>query len=155
MKRKDEDAGITKLLFQENVAISGVKWDVLIPLPANADVCMEAIGITDFGDSDDKWDADFNTIVEHLVGNNTYSIFSVDPRTGDQESCDNSKIADIQSFLAYVDHLDLVISIAGPKTLRFTRGHAIFWLSGFEKRDIESLPFALEPLRNDQIATLF
>jgi hypothetical protein len=147
--------GITKLLFQGNIDISGVKWDVLIPLPANADVCMEAIGITDFSDSDDKWDADFNTIVEHLIGNNTYSIFSVDPRTGDQESCDNSTVADIQSFLANIDHLDLVITIADKKILRFTRGHAIFWLSRFDRRDIESLPFTLEPLRNDQIGELF
>lgn len=155
MKRKDEDVGITKLLFQENVDISGVKWDVLIPLPANADVCMEAIGITDFGDGDDKWDADFNMIVKHLIGSKIYSISSVDPQTGDQEPYDNSIIADIQSFLANIDHLDLVITVAEKKILRFTRGHAIFWLLGFEKHDIESLPFTLEPLQNDQIVTLF
>jgi hypothetical protein len=147
--------GITQILFQENVCVSGVQWDVLIPLPANDDACMRAVGITDFDDGDDKWDADFNTIVEHLVGNDTYSITSVNPRTGHQETYDNSKITDIQSFLANIDHLDLVITGAGTRTIRFTRGHAIFWLAGFEKRDIESLPFTLALIRNDKMKELF
>ncbi|MBU4460696.1 MAG: hypothetical protein KJ579_09020 [Verrucomicrobia bacterium] len=116
---------------------------------------MRAIGINDFDDADDEWDADFNAIVDHLVGNIRYSISSVDPLTGQVEQLDDFTAERIQSFLAYVDHLDLVINVAGTRTIRFTRGHKIFWLAGFARHDIESLPFALEPTQNARIGELF
>ena len=51
---------IGKILIQEDVPIAGTMYDVLIPLPANADECMRAIGITDFDDADAEWDSLLN-----------------------------------------------------------------------------------------------
>ena len=59
--------GITKILIQDDVCIGDIQYDVLIPLPANADVCLKGIGINEFDDADDQWDVDFCRILECLI----------------------------------------------------------------------------------------
>lgn len=39
----------------------------LLPQPADADACLEAAGFTVFGDSDDKWDEDFDALISALL----------------------------------------------------------------------------------------
>ena len=59
---------ITKILIQYDTRVGDELYDVLLPLPANVDACMKAIGIENFDDADDKWDEDFLNLLRTLVG---------------------------------------------------------------------------------------
>ena len=145
---------ITKILVQYGVSVEDKSYDVLIPLPANADTCLQRLGIDDFDDADDNWDADFLRVLETLIGGHDYYIVSADPETGKEDLIDSGKLSDIQKFLAFNDNVHLVI-VSGAKTIKFTRGHEILWLSGFEDNAINSLPYTLEIINNNRIKELF
>jgi hypothetical protein len=146
--------GITKVLAKSAVAAGKKVYDVLIPLPANADVCLKSIGIEEFGDADETWDADFCRILRTLIGNEPYSVAAVDPATGEIEPIASATIADLQEFLAYCDHINFVITV-GDSSITFTHGHEILWLSGFSKLAIMSLPYHIETVENERIGELF
>ena len=146
--------GITKILLQENVRVGSQNYAVLIPLPANPDVCMRSVGITDFGDGDDQWDADFCYILESLVGGKSYHVAVMNPQTLATEVLETKRLADIQGVLAYNDHMNLVI-VSGARSISFTRGHEIMWLNGFQKNELSSLRFPVEIIHKAKLAELF
>lgn len=146
--------GITKILLQYDVCVGEDRYDVLIPMPANTDVCMNEIGIDDFDDADDQWDRDFRDILGSLIGENSCHVMSVDPETGREESLAEVNLANIQGYLAYNDCSHFVI-VSGKKTIRFTRGHAILWLAGFDRNEIMPLGFKVEVISNKRMKDLF
>ena len=146
--------GITKILIRRGVHAGAKVYDTLIPLPADSDACLQAIGIEEFDDSDDSWDADFCSILERLVDGEGFSVATWEPETGVSEIIDSARLSDILGYLAFADHVDLVI-VLGGRGIRFTRGHAILWLEGFPEDTINALPFPLEATDNDRIAELF
>jgi hypothetical protein len=146
--------GITRILLKWGVTRRGKGYDVLIPLPANADACLAKIGITDFEDADDSWDADFLRLLEVLFGKGACSIAWVDPATAETEPAHSAGLADIQGMLAACDHMNVTIS-SDDRHVTFTRGHLILWLQGFSHSTLESLPFSVEATENDRIGDLF
>lgn len=134
--------------------MAGRVYDTLIPLPADSDACLQAIGIEDFDDSDDCWDANFHSILENLVDGEEFSVTAWHPATGESELVDSAQLSDIVSYLACADHMHFIIA-SGKRTIRFTRGHAILWLEGFSQDRMNTLPFPIETTDNDRIAELF
>ena len=140
--------------MKNGVDIGGRVFDVIIPLPANSDECMKNIGINDFDDADDEWDNDFLAILTSLIDGQEYSISTTGWTSKDRESLGTARLSDIQSLLAYYDHVDFVISVRDRK-ITFTRGHEILWLEGFENSKLHSLNFEIEESRNERIKELF
>lgn len=77
--------GIKKLFWQSDIVIESDPYDLLIPLPANADACIQKYaGIIDFetNESDeaiDAWETNFMQILKRLIGDNSYSIRTENP----------------------------------------------------------------------------
>ena len=147
------DMGITKILVAYDVRIGALPYDVLLPLPANADACLAGLGITDFADADARWDADFQTLLQTLMPGNC-AISTRDPTMGSEELIRGARFADIPGYLAYDDAQHLILS-SGTKAVTFTRGHEILWLTGYAQEEIESIPFTLEAMNTDRIRELF
>lgn len=145
---------IKKILWQSNIEIESEFYDVLIPLPANHDVCMKNLGIAEFEDSDEDWDEDFNRILEQLVDNNQFSVQSYSPETRETEVIENARLIDIQEYLSYYDHLNFAVKVEN-KEIVFTRGHEVFWLKGFSKDAINEIEFEIEPIQNPNIKKIF
>ena len=145
---------INKILWQSNIEIESEFYDVLIPLPANHDVCMKNIGIDEFEDSDEEWDEDFNRILEQLVDNNQFVVKSYTPETREEEVIQNARLRDIQGHLAYNDHLHFTVEVENREIV-FTRGHEIFWLKGFSVDAINKIEAVLEPIQNPNIKQIF
>lgn len=145
--------GITKILVAYDVRIGALPYDVLLPLPANADACLAGLGITDFADADARWDADFQTLLQTLMPGNC-SIFTRDPTTGSEVLIPGARLSDIPGYLAYDDAQHLILS-SGTKAVTFTRGHEILWLTGYAPEEIRSIPFTLAAMNTDRIRELF
>ncbi len=146
--------GIEKILSRGGVRTGGRIFETLIPLPANADVCLQAIGIEDFDEIDDRWDADFCSILENLVDGEKFSVVTWNPQAGISETIESARLSDITSYLSWYDHIDFVIVLSGRR-ITFTRGHKILWLEGFSRDRINALPFPIEATDNGRIAELF
>ncbi|MHC4778843.1 MAG: hypothetical protein ACYTFG_09745 [Planctomycetota bacterium] len=128
---------IEKILHQRNVSTSAGTFDVLVPLPADHDVCMEKIGLENFADSDEEWDRDFLEILEQLVGSPA-SIFCIFPESGQEDAVPWAGLPDMLDLLGANDHVNFELRSEGG-TVTFTRGHAILWLRGDFAETIESL----------------
>jgi hypothetical protein len=145
---------IERILIKRGVRAGGRVFDTLIPLPFNSDACLQAIGIEDFDDIGDRWDADFCNILEKLVDGEEFSVVTWEPQTGVSEIIESARLSDITGYLAYVDHVDFVIVLSGRR-ITFTRGHEILWLEGFSQDRINTIPFPIETTDNGRIAELF
>jgi hypothetical protein len=146
--------GITKILLKKGIVVAGIKYNVLIPLPATHDVCMEKIGLNDFDDSDDEWDANFSEIIECLIAEEEYRIVAINPRSMEKEPINCNSVCDIQGYLAQCDHLNFLIQL-DRKSITFTRGHEILWLDGSFDRRIEMIRYPIILSENKKIAELF
>jgi hypothetical protein len=146
--------GITKILLKKGVVAAGNKYDVLIPLPATHDVCMEKIGLNDFDDTDDEWDANFCEIIECLIAEEEYRIFAFNPQTEEKETINCNSACDIQGYLAQCDHLNFSIYL-DRKSITFTRGHEILWLDGLFDSRIEMIRYPIIAADNNKIGELF
>jgi hypothetical protein len=146
--------GISKILRKQGVVVAGTEYDVLIPLPANDDACLKRIGINDFDDTDDEWDANFCEILECLTDGEQFHVTGFNPNTGEIEPMETVTLSDIQGYLALYDHLNYVIHL-NERRITFTRGHEIFWLEGSFVNRINLLRFPIYISDNDRIAELF
>jgi hypothetical protein len=160
--------GIRRVLWHPDLWLFSAAYDVLIPLPANHDVCMNAVGIKDFGDADDDWDNDFDRILQRLVNGEDFTLeaksypslsFPNEHRVfGNTQTStqvlDGYHLTDIQGFLAHDDNSEFIVKMRN-KSITFTHGHEIFWMCGFSEARIRSIGFPLELINNRDLYTLF
>ncbi len=146
--------GIQKILWQSGIIVGDIKVDALIPLPANADACLESIGINDFADADDQWDRDFFVILYKLIDKTKSNIEIYEPRSGKIENKISLNFSDIPMFLSQVDDLNVRI-ITKNKSVTFTNGHQIFWITGFSQSEIKSLGYNIMKIENKELSKIY
>ncbi len=125
----------------------------VVPGPVDHDACFNAAGFNDFDDSDDEWDQDLHTFIDHILkGLETMGNMSI--RALDKPKYRRSLIerlmgkpeliATTTSSLFCVATDDqfngAIIDFGTPSkcTLHISNGHPIIWLSCKEKNLIES-----------------
>ena len=113
--------GINRILRKRGVIAAGIEYDVLIPLPANNDVCLKKIGIHDFEDTGDEWDANFCEIFECLTNGEQFQVTAFNPNTGDIGQIKPGTLSDIRGYLVHYDHLNYVIHLKGRSNVGVER----------------------------------
>ena len=91
------------------------------PSPVDHDVCFEAAGFADFGDSDDAWHDDFDDLVRRLVD----SLYPV------QGSSARRSVREALVAAARDDNgPPCVVHCGEPRTasIRTSNGHAVLWI---------------------------
>lgn len=168
------EKGIQKILWQPELKIKDSLFDVLIPLPANADICLKEIGIDEFEGNGEKWDDEFLLILKTLMKEDESSIEIYDPFEGLRnkgkkwlgkwlnkfsatEKNKKLKLTTFEEALNFSFYIrDLSVKIKhGMKEIHLTQSHSIFWLKGFKKEEIEALNYPLKKTNNPGLVKLF
>lgn len=127
----------------------------LWPEPVDHDLCFEKAGFTQFADSDESWDADFESLAERLLhalrNNGTMRLVSGEravSRTGLFRRPEVGSLLQTLIFAAQDDQFPIcILEFGQPASARISvgHGHPIFWV---ELLDTTVFPAVLNDAAN-------